>query len=209
MAEALFGGSSVEAVRAARSPHTSRRTARSDRPKDGFPESLRQSILIEPGASSVGSVAGALSTDERFGASRVGPLSFPCEPAKARRRSPCASAMREGELQANVMRAVALARDAMEQDASEARARGWGKGGPDSASVATLAAGLLITNAIATAAAESESAARAGNRRMRRGRPPDYRQGRNAKGGLRRPRANLALRSTTTDRRRSRSCSPD
>jgi hypothetical protein len=72
--------------------------------------------------------------------------------------------MPEGELQANVRRAVAIARDAMEQDASDARARGWGKGGPDSASVATLASGLLIAHAIATAAAESDSATGAGNR---------------------------------------------
>ena len=71
--------------------------------------------------------------------------------------------MPEGELQANVRRAIAIAREAMEQDASTARARGWGKGGPDSASVATLAAGLLIANAIATAAAKSVSAARAGD----------------------------------------------
>ena len=70
--------------------------------------------------------------------------------------------MPEGEVQANVRRAIAIARDAMEQDASEARARGWGKGSPDSASVATLAAGLLIANAI-VAAAESESTTRAGN----------------------------------------------
>ena len=71
--------------------------------------------------------------------------------------------MTEGEVQANVRRAIAIAREAMEQDASEARARGWGKGGPDSASVATLAAGLLVANAIATAAAENGSRARAGN----------------------------------------------
>ena len=71
--------------------------------------------------------------------------------------------MPEGELQANVRRAIAIAREAMEQDASETRARGWGKGGPDSTSVATLAAGLLIANAIATGAAESESTARVGN----------------------------------------------
>ena len=71
--------------------------------------------------------------------------------------------MPEGELQANVRHAITIAREAMEQDASEARARGWGKGGPDSGSVATLAAGLLIANAIATAAAQPDSAARAGN----------------------------------------------
>jgi hypothetical protein len=71
--------------------------------------------------------------------------------------------MPEGELQANVRRAIAIAREAMEHDASEARARGWGKGAPDSSAVATLAAGLLIANAIATAA-ERESVAGPGDR---------------------------------------------
>jgi hypothetical protein len=71
--------------------------------------------------------------------------------------------MPEDELQANVGRAIAIAREAMEQDASDARARGWGKGGPDSASVATLAAGLLISHAITATAAAGKWAAQPGN----------------------------------------------
>jgi len=51
-------------------------------------------------------------------------------------------------------RAVAIAREAMEEDAAEARKRGWGIPAPDSASVATLAAGLLIAEAIKDVAAE-------------------------------------------------------
>jgi hypothetical protein len=60
------------------------------------------------------------------------------------------------ELVADVKGAVAVARAAMEQDAIEARARGWGSPSPDSASVGMLAAGILIANAIKGAARERE-----------------------------------------------------
>jgi hypothetical protein len=60
------------------------------------------------------------------------------------------------ELVADVKGAVAVARAAMEQDAVEARARGWGSPSPDSASVGMLAAGILIANAIKSAARERE-----------------------------------------------------
>jgi hypothetical protein len=60
------------------------------------------------------------------------------------------------DLVADVKGAVAVARAAMEQDALEARARGWGSPSPDSASVGMLAAGILIANAINGAARERE-----------------------------------------------------
>jgi hypothetical protein len=53
-----------------------------------------------------------------------------------------------GDELADVMRAVALAREAMEEDARAARSRGWGSPSPDTASVGMLAAGILIANAI-------------------------------------------------------------
>ena len=49
---------------------------------------------------------------------------------------------------AKAKRAVDLARQALEADAAEARTRGWGSPAPDSASVATLAAGILVSEAI-------------------------------------------------------------
>jgi hypothetical protein len=60
------------------------------------------------------------------------------------------------EFVADVRGAVAVARAAMEQDALEARSRGWGSPSPDSASVGMLAAGILIANAIKSAARERE-----------------------------------------------------
>jgi hypothetical protein len=54
----------------------------------------------------------------------------------------------EDELVAEVKRAVGIAREAMEQDAAEARKRGWGIPSPDSAAVGMLAAGILVANAI-------------------------------------------------------------
>ena len=57
---------------------------------------------------------------------------------------------REGMAE-EVKQAVAVAREAMESDASEARKRGWGIPTPDSSSVAMLAAGILIADAIGAA----------------------------------------------------------
>lgn len=59
------------------------------------------------------------------------------------------------ELEADVKRAVAEARRALEHDAAEARNRGWGSPSPDSAPVASLAAGILVANVI-SAAGEAE-----------------------------------------------------
>jgi hypothetical protein len=56
--------------------------------------------------------------------------------------------MSEEASSSDVRRAVALAREALEQDAAEARKRGWGIPTPDSSSVAALAAGLLVADAI-------------------------------------------------------------
>ena len=53
----------------------------------------------------------------------------------------------------DVRRAVAIAREALEQDAAEARKRGWGIPTPDSSSVAALAAGMLVAEAINSSAA--------------------------------------------------------
>jgi hypothetical protein len=61
-----------------------------------------------------------------------------------------------GEELADVMRAVALAREAMEEDAREARSRGRGSPSPDTASVGILAAGILIANAIQSASKAKE-----------------------------------------------------
>jgi hypothetical protein len=68
-----------------------------------------------------------------------------------------------------VKQAVAVAREAMEVDAAEARKRGWGIPTPDSASVAMLAAGILIADAIGTAreAAVQRPATRRGGDRRR------------------------------------------
>ena len=61
----------------------------------------------------------------------------------------------------DVKRAVAIAREALEQDAAEARKRGWGIPTPDSSSVAALAAGMLVAEAIhGSAAAERRPAGR-------------------------------------------------
>jgi hypothetical protein len=59
----------------------------------------------------------------------------------------------------DVKRAVSVAREALEQDAAEARKRGWGVPTPDSSSVAALAAGMLVAEAI-NGAAERRSAPR-------------------------------------------------
>jgi hypothetical protein len=81
--------------------------------------------------------------------------------------------MPEGELQADVRLAIALARDAMEQDASEARARGWGKGGPDSTSVATLAPDFSSRTRLQPLRRSASRRRGPAMERMRRGRPPD------------------------------------
>jgi hypothetical protein len=62
----------------------------------------------------------------------------------------------EDELVAEVKRAVGIAREAMEQDAAEARKRGWGIPSPDSAAVGMLAAGILVANAIQSEREEQE-----------------------------------------------------
>jgi len=66
-----------------------------------------------------------------------------------------------------VKQAVAIAREAMEIDAAEARKRGWGIPTPDSGAVATLAAGILISGAINSAreAEQRPPARRSVNRR--------------------------------------------
>jgi len=64
----------------------------------------------------------------------------------------------------DVKRAVAVAREALEQDAAEARKRGWGIPTPDSSAVAALAAGFLVAEAINGAAAERRPAARSATR---------------------------------------------
>jgi hypothetical protein len=76
--------------------------------------------------------------------------------------------MARDELTEDVKRAVAIARQAMEIDAAEARKRGWGIPAPDSASVAALAAGILVADAIGTAnqpVAEAPAASRSVPRR--------------------------------------------
>lgn len=50
---------------------------------------------------------------------------------------------------ANVKRALEIAREAMELDAEESRLRGRSAASPDLASVGTLAAGILVANALA------------------------------------------------------------
>lgn len=52
------------------------------------------------------------------------------------------------ELEAELMRAVELARQATEHDAAEARKRTRGVSSPASSPVATLAAGLVVADAI-------------------------------------------------------------
>lgn len=64
--------------------------------------------------------------------------------------------MSRDELVADVKHAVDIAREALEQDAAEARTRGRGSSSPDAASVSTLAAGILIANAIENDARERE-----------------------------------------------------
>lgn len=64
-------------------------------------------------------------------------------------------------------RAVAIAREAMEEDAAEARKRGWGIPAPDAVSVATLAAGLLVADAIKAAEEAQRPPARAVSGRAR------------------------------------------
>lgn len=73
--------------------------------------------------------------------------------------------MPEGELTEDVKRAVAIARQALELDAAEARKRGWGIPTPDSASVAALAAGMLVADAIN---GTREAQPRPGTRRVTR-----------------------------------------
>ena len=70
----------------------------------------------------------------------------------------------------DVKRAVAVAREALEQDAAEARKRGWGIPTPDSSSVAALAAGMLVADAINGAAAERRPASRSAARTRARAR---------------------------------------
>jgi hypothetical protein len=69
--------------------------------------------------------------------------------------------MAREELTDDVKQAVAIAREALEVDASEARKRGWGIPTPDSEAVATLAAGILIAGSIDDATEPAKSAAAA------------------------------------------------
>jgi hypothetical protein len=64
--------------------------------------------------------------------------------------------MSRDELLADVRLAVELAREALEQDAAEARTRGRGGASPDAASVSALAAGILVSNAIQSDVRERE-----------------------------------------------------
>ena len=75
--------------------------------------------------------------------------------------------MERNDLPDDVKRAVAIAREAMELDAAEARKRGWGIPTPDSASVATLAAGLLVAEAINDARETEQQKASPSVRRTR------------------------------------------
>ena len=74
-----------------------------------------------------------------------------------------------------VKQAVAVAREAMELDAAEARKRGWGIPTPDTSSVAMLAAGILIADAIGTAreAAQRPTPRRSVSRRRTREAQPE------------------------------------
>lgn len=56
--------------------------------------------------------------------------------------------MSEDELIQQVKRAVEIARDALEEDAAEARTRGRAGSSPDTAAISTLAAGILVANAL-------------------------------------------------------------
>ena len=79
-------------------------------------------------------------------------------------------AVAEERLVADVKRALSVARLALEQDAAEARTRGWGTPAPDPASVATLASGILIAERVRSelqAQKEMAPARRAPRRRAR------------------------------------------
>ena len=52
------------------------------------------------------------------------------------------------DLEADLKRAVELAREAVEYDAAEARKRAWGAPSPDSKSVAAVAAGIVVANRV-------------------------------------------------------------
>ena len=60
------------------------------------------------------------------------------------------------ELEVDLKRAVELAREAMEYEASEARKRAWGAPSPDSKSVAALAAGIVVANRVIQAGRAQE-----------------------------------------------------
>jgi hypothetical protein len=81
--------------------------------------------------------------------------------------------MSRDELVADAKRAVEIAREALEDDAAEARMRGRGSPAPDTASVSMLATGILIAEAIGGASAEQKSAipARARPKRAQASRP--------------------------------------
>lgn len=72
---------------------------------------------------------------------------------------------------ADMKRVVAMARLALEQDAAEARTRGWGAPPPDSTSLASLAAGILLAETIESALEMRKEAAPARARRARTAAP--------------------------------------
>ena len=72
---------------------------------------------------------------------------------------------------ADMKRAVATARLVLEQDAAEARTRGWSTSPPDSASLASLATGILLAETILTAVEVQKEKAPARPRRVRTAAP--------------------------------------
>jgi hypothetical protein len=75
------------------------------------------------------------------------------------------------ELVAEAKRAVEIAREALEEDAAEARMRGRGMASPDTTAVSMLATGILIAEAIGGAAEEEKSAIPARRKRAQASRP--------------------------------------
>jgi len=60
------------------------------------------------------------------------------------------------ELEIDLKRALALAREALDQDAMEARRRGRGVSSPDAASIAHLAAGIVVAESLPLLGREQE-----------------------------------------------------
>ena len=60
------------------------------------------------------------------------------------------------ELEVDLKRAVEVAREAVEDEAAEARRRAWGAPSPESKSVAALAAGIVVANRVIQASQAQE-----------------------------------------------------